>query len=322
MSGIRGRYLLLFLIPLLLQNTSRAQSALTGNIGPDRVPWRLLSFKAKSSLGKLETDVQLAISPAGETAELLAAEPQYEAVQASGSGIVSITVHSNGDSLLGSREELKTQSWFTPKDIAALQRVRVRQGKQLWRKSYRFTRGGVYRVRKKPADEHEQGMAPDQWTSVRKVFYAYNGKDSTCPVILEPSGLLYLASVLDFERQQFPLSICVFDKKQLHHVKISSDPDQALEVDYLEKAQDTGTRIQKSINVVKLSFEPHPLSSPDLEPETFSFLGLKGNFDIFSDKASRIPVQISGRGSSFGDVDILLRAVEIIPRKTPVDKTQ
>ncbi len=314
MGSIRGRYLLLFLIPFLFQNTSRAQSSLSANIEPDRVPWRLLSFKADSSFGELETNVQLTIFPAGETPELLTTEPQYEAVQASGSGTVSIRVHSNADPLLGSREELETQSWFNPEDISALQRVRVRQGKQLWQKSYRFTQSGVYRVRKRPADEREQGMPPNQWTSVQKVFYGYNDKDSECPVILEPGGLLYLASALDFERQQFPLSIRVFNKKQLHRVRISRSLDQTLNVDYLEKTPDTGTRIKKPVEVIKISFEPHSLTPPDVEREAFSFLGLKGNFDIFLDKASGIPLRVSGGSSAFGKVDILLHKAEIKPR--------
>ena len=126
MSGIRGRYLLLFLIPFLFQNTSRAQSTVTGNIEPDRVPWRLLSFKANSSFGELETNIQLTVAPAGKTAELLIDTPQHEAIKVSGPRAFSIRVHSNADPLLGSREELQTQSWFNPEDIAALQRVRVR----------------------------------------------------------------------------------------------------------------------------------------------------------------------------------------------------
>ena len=102
MYGIRGRYLLLFLIAFLFQNASRAQSPPAANIDFDRVPWRLLSFKANSSFGNLETDVQLTVVQAGEIAELSIASPQYRAAQASGSGTVSIRVHSNADPLLGS----------------------------------------------------------------------------------------------------------------------------------------------------------------------------------------------------------------------------
>lgn len=312
MCGIRGRYLLLFLIPFLFQgNAGPAQSFPAANIAPGGVSWRLLSFKADSSFGKLETNVQLTTLPAGETAELLITAPQHEALRASGSTTVSIKVHSSADPLLGTREELETQSWFNPEDIAALQRVRVRRGKQSWKKSYRFAKDGVYRVRQKPADGHEEAITPDQWTSVQKAFYPHGVKGSECPVILEPNGLLYLASALNFEKQQFPLSVCVFNKKQLHRVEISGGLEQALEVDYLKKTRETGTRIQKRIEVIKIGFEPRPLAPPDVEPETFSFLGLKGNFDMFLDKASGIPVRVSGGSSSFGEADILLDTAEI-----------
>jgi len=117
MGGIRGRYLLLF---LMFQSTSQAQSFPAADIEPGNVSWRILSFRADSSFGKLKTDVQLTIAPARETAELLTAAPQHEALLASGSNTVSVRVHSSADPLLGSREELETRSWFNPEDISAL----------------------------------------------------------------------------------------------------------------------------------------------------------------------------------------------------------
>jgi hypothetical protein len=63
-----------------------------------------------------------------------------------------------------------------------------------------------------------------------------------------------------------------------------------------------------------VSFEPRPLTPPGVEPETFSFLGLKGNFDLFLDKTSGIPVRVNGASTSFGEADILLDTAEIKPR--------
>jgi hypothetical protein len=48
----------------------------------------------------------------------------------------------------------------------------------------------------------------------------------------------------------------------------------------------------------------------DEQPEEFSFMGLKGDFEIYIDAATRIPVQVSGQISRIGKVHIRLQTVE------------
>jgi hypothetical protein len=42
-------------------------------------------------------------------------------------------------------------------------------------------------------------------------------------------------------------------------------------------------------------------------------MGLKGDFDIFIDKVSRIPVRISGKIPGFGKVEFKLGEVQMSP---------
>jgi hypothetical protein len=86
----------------------------------------------------------------------------------------------------------------------------------------------------------------------------------SCPQILEPASLLYIASALNLATAQDPLGLCVFNKKQLHLVKVSVGGSPSLKVDYIGKLGDSQIRVDKKIY-------------------------------IFIDKTSRIPVQGSGK---------------------------
>ena len=79
----------------------------------------------------------------------------------------------------------------------------------------------------------------------------------------------------------------------------------------MEKQGENQTRVNRKIDAIKISFQPRSVAPTDIEPEEFSLLGLKGDFDMFIYKSSRLPVQVNGDIVSFGKEDILLHKVEI-----------
>ena len=303
-------YLLLFAMIGLPVNAAQKIPSWPTSFEPDRIAWRSLSYKVNNIFGKVVTDVYLSTSAAEEVADLLITDPKGEALQPSGATVSKLTVHSRIDPLLGFEEILKTQSWFDPNGAGALQRIRQRLGQRKWQRSYRFTKKGVFRLKKIPKDSREENLPLEKWTKIRNHFYLYGDSGLECPQILEPASLLYIVSAIDLTTVHPPLNLCVFNKKQLHLVKVSVGGSQSLQVNYLEKLGDSQTRVDKKIDTIKISFQPLSLAPTDIEPEAFSFLGLKGDFDIFIDKTSRIPVQVSGKIATFGKIDIRLQTVE------------
>jgi hypothetical protein len=257
--------------------------------------------------------VRLAALPAREAADLLLAVPQAEALRPSGATVISITVDSHIDPLIGPKEILNTRSLCNSNDAAALQRVRLRQGDKIWQKSYRFLSNGVYHQRKKPSGKQHHELPPNQWKSFETRLYQYNGNDSECPAVLEPGELLYLVSVINFTGQKSALRLCVFDKSQLYRVTVTAEESRQLKVNYVERLPDKQFRREGAIDAIKISFQPRVLDPEDKKPEEFSFLGLQGDFDIFIDKTSRIPVRVSGKIAAFGKVEINLQEVSLIP---------
>jgi hypothetical protein len=283
--------------------------ALALDIDKDAVLWNHLSYRAKSIFGKVKTDVHLTAVPIEAVADVLINHPAVESLRPSGDAIYSLTVDSNIDPLFGAEEILNTQSVFDPDDICAFQRVRLRQGKDKWQKSYLFTKTGVFRLRRKPKNASEENLPLDRWTKIRNHFYSYGDKARSCSRILEPASLLYVVSAINLASAPDHLTLCVFNKKQLHMVKVMVHGAQSMKVDYLKTEGKNQIRVDQKIDTVKISFQPRNLAPEDKEPEAFSFLGLKGDFDIFVDKDTQLPVQISGKISTYGKIDIKLAEV-------------
>ena len=303
-------YLLLFAMLGLPAHAAQKISPLPTFFEPARIAWRSLSYTANNIFGKATTDVYLSSSPAEEVADFLIAVPGGGALHASGATVFSIKVHSNIKPLVGFDEILKTQSWIDSNAAAALQRIRLRLGQERWQKSYRFTDKGVYRLRTKPQDTREDELPPEQWTKARESFYPYDAASSGCSAVLESSSLLMVASVIKQMKPDTAFHLCVFNKQQLHQVKVSVDGLPTLKVNYLEKSGTDQTRRNNGIDAIKISFQPRSLALNNEDPEEFSFLGLKGDFDIYVDQDSGLPVQVSGKIATFGKIDIRLQTVE------------
>ena len=302
--------LLLFASFGLPADFSQAQSSFADALNSEQIPWRHLSYKVKNFLYKVTTDVRFEIVPAEEAAKLLIPVPQGCAFQTSGSAVFAITVQSVIDPLFGQNDNLKTQSWYNPQEANVLQRIRLRQGEEIWQKTYRFTPNGVWRLRKKPNDSQETKLPLEQWTNSEESFYPYTLSSAECTHIVEPLILLHLVSAIDWESRNGPLSLCVFNKKQLHQVQIHKAGVQRLVVDYRQRLKEGEVRREGEIEAVKYSFKTRSLAAKGKKAEPFSFLGLTGDFDVFVDKTSRIPVQVSGEIARFGKVDIKLREVK------------
>ena len=287
---------------------------------PNRARWKTLSYRGKHFLGEVKTDVSLAGLPAGEAQKILIAVPQGSALQPSTARVMKLDVQSAVDPLFGDPDISGSRAWFTPDDAAALQRIRSRRGDDIWQNTYRFTENGVYRIRKKPAGADEKQLAPELWTKIKESFYAYQDKPPESLPVLEPTGLLYLASALAFRERAGPRTLYVFDRKQLHEVKVQVSGRQRLKVSYIEKNQENDLQREGMTDTLKISFKPRSLASPDQQPEEFSFMGLTGDFEIYIDAATGVPVQISGQISNIGKVHIRLQTVEMASDRSTGEK--
>ena len=276
-----------------------------------QVVWKRLTYQGKHFLGKVKTAVSLTELSALAAQKVLISIPEGSALQASTARVMVLDVQSAVNPLFGATDISGSRAWFTSDDAAALQRIRSRRGDDIWQNTYRFSENGVYRIRKKPGHGKEENLVPEYWTKIKESFYPYLNNRPGPQAVMEPTGLLYLVSARAFREQDASLSLYVFDRKQLHEVKVQVSGRLRLKVSYIEKNQKNNMRREGMTDTLKISFKPRALAPSDQPPEEFSFMGLRGDFEIYIDAATAIPVQISGQIPRIGKVHIRLQAVEI-----------
>ena len=309
----KKRTVLLLIFIAILSGFAHLSWAQTFNFKSDaaEVRWQRVSFKSDSFFGSVSTMAILEEFPADEVEGTLIASPQGAVLEPSGTKVFRIRISSTIDPLIGSDEILATLLWFSPQEATALQRIRLRKGKEKWEKTYRWTGNGVFRLRRKPKGTKEEELLPDRWTDIENAFYPYDLARSNCESATGPSALLYVASAASLTVGDPPINLCVFGKKQLHHVQVRAEKYQRLKVNYHETSQAKTIRRNGKAEALKISFMPRSLFPDQTKVEPFSFLGLKGNFDIFIDKSSKIPLQVSGKIPGLGKVNIRLDKIEL-----------
>ena len=109
------------------------------------------------------------------------------------------------------------------------------------------TKNGVYRQRRKPGLTAEKKLAPEHWTKIKESFYPYLDSVPDSHAVLEPTGLLYFVSVLDFRKQATPQKLYVFDRKQVHLVNVYASGRRRIKGDYLKKTMKDEVRNQGPI---------------------------------------------------------------------------
>jgi hypothetical protein len=129
--------------------------------------------------------------------------------------------------------------------------------------------------------------------------------------------LIYLLSAAHMDKSGDSLSLCVFGKQQLHHVRMQVEGLQTLEVDYAENREGGKVRKKGKVDGLRVILKAQSLQSDLKDAENFSFLGFHKEISIDIDPELRIPLQVSGRIPTIGAVTLKLSGVIMKGSKKP-----
>jgi len=286
-------------------------------LDPQQVLWSRLSFRAKRAVVDVKVDLRLAPFSTAEFESIWRTNPQPIQPFSPSQKVYNMSVSRVIDHVFSPPVTLANQVLFEPHEAAALYRLRLRRGKDEIKRSYWFSREGVHRLRTKPSTKGEAKGDPATWTDARTSFYPYDLTQLGCPQVTDPMLLIYLLSAARLDKTGDSLSLCVFGKQQLHHLRLRVEGLQALEVDYSENREEGKVRKKGKVDGLRVSLEAQPLPSDLKDAENFSFLGFHKDIIIDIDPELRIPLQVSGRIPTIGTVALKLSGVEMKGRSTP-----
>jgi hypothetical protein len=283
----------------------------------DQVFWSSLSFQAKRAVVDVKVDVRLAPFSTAEFRSIWRTSPQSVPLPSLGQAVYTINVNRVIDHIFSSPVTLSNQVLFEPIQAASFYRVRLRHGKDSVKRTYWFSREGVHRLRIKPSTKGEASGDPAKWTDVRTSFYPYDLTQLGCPQVTDPMLLIYLLSAAHMDKSGDSLSLCVFGKQQLHHLRMRVEGLHTLEVDYSENREEGKVQKVGKVDGLRVTLETQSLHSDLKDAENFSFLGFHKDITIDIDPELRIPLQVSGRIPTIGAVALKLNKVSMRGRRVP-----
>ena len=295
----------------IFQYSTQAQSFSLLNLDASRVRWTDLAFHAKNFWVEVSTSVELVSLPFAEVEALLLPSPRGAPVKPAKPKVSQMRITTSINPKFRSPVSIYNSIWFDPTDASALGRIMLRRGEDDFRKMYRFTNQGVFRHHIEPKDKREAVLPPENWTDAGDNFYAYDPARLGCTGITEGSLPLYIVSAANLSQIDKPISLCVFGKRQLHHVQLRMEGKQRIKADYFEKSPAKSVRIEKEVQALKIAIDAEPMESDLAETESFSFLGLQKDIAIYIDPASRLPLSASGIISGVGKVELTLSEAQL-----------
>jgi hypothetical protein len=288
-----------------------AESYTDLHLDGDRVVWTDLSYQAKTFVVDVSTDITLVRCANKDFEALWLSHPKSLALPAPPSVVYRIEVKTSIDHIFSRPVKLLEHVWFEPLQATAFYRIRLRRGQDDIERVYWFTADGVHRLRKRPGNKEEVSLPPDQWTDIRSSFYPYDLPQVGCPHVSEPSLLIYIVSAFFNSKSNSPLSLCVFGKQQLHHLRLWMDESRNAVVDYIEKRGNRDVRRRGKTDIVRVRLTAEPAKSAQQDPENFSFLGFHKNIAIDVDPQLHLPVQVSGTIPTVGTVTLKLSEAKL-----------
>ncbi|MCP4622838.1 MAG: DUF3108 domain-containing protein [bacterium] len=290
---------------------SWAQSDSPPVLDANRIRWSHLVYSALSRWVDVKVDVRLEQQSKATMQAELPANRQGDAIPVPDAGGYRLTTDIATDAAFKPPVHKKNHVWFIPHDGTALGRLRLRQGKDDFKKVYRFTGQGVFRHRQEPKNKQEALLKPEKWTDIADTFYSYTRTQPGCANVTDRLLLVYIASAAGMQANSEPLSVCVFGKRKLFRVRLKPAGTQAIQSEFAEINRQTEIRRQGLINALKIDFEVQQLTSDSGIDENFSFLGLRKNISIFIEPATNLPIQIRGDIPSVGKAVLSLQSARV-----------
>jgi len=261
-------------------------------LDPTGVAWSRLVFEGQRSVGRTTMAVELKALAVADAEADLVASPHPPAMSPDGGRAALMSAEI--DAILPfKRKHWTGRTWFRPVDGAALQRIRYKPGKDGSNKTYRYSEGGVYRIRAEPRGSREARRGPERWTDVRESYYPYGAVREGCATVSDPFVLLYLVSAADLSVGD-ALSVCVFNKKGLYRATLKPVESERIKAHYVEGPGKRGNQVDREAVALKILLTAQPVPGSAGKLEGFEFLGLEGGVEILVDSESGLPLEIRG----------------------------
>ncbi len=262
--------------------------------------WSRARFEAAIAVAKGSVEVDVKPAPRPRLMDGAKGQP----IPATGKSVMLATVEIQARMPFKSKQWIGNV-WFDRASGSALQRVRLKVGKDGNRKTYRFGQKGVDRVVARPRNSSEKKLKADQWTDIRHRYLPHPASRSDCAVVSDPLMLIFSVAHVSGDGTETE-SLCAFNKKTLYHVTLTSEGTEELDANHVLKT-DTGTvKVNGPLSASRVLISATPVDPAAPEQDPFEFLGLEGEVRVWVDAAAGLPLAVEGKLPDVGPARFVL----------------
>ena len=278
-------------------------------LDPSRLAWSSLKLKGGKLLISVDAEVRLSTVAGEVLARDLITPPRGHPMGAEDDQVLLIEYRSRS---MG--KDLRTRLWFRARDGAALQhsRLELTPGEERY-KLYRYTREGIYRVRRTPL-KGEARRPPETWGRIKKSFFPYPPGVPDGMVVSDPAALLYMASVMDLSAPGDEMRMLAYFDDELQLVTMRYEGNEQLAADFRVSGPGGMMRIRGPRRGRWLALDSHPLVDHDGDA-ALQIIGLGGRPRILMDQRLGAPLELRGRVRVAGEVTLRLIRLRLAPQK-------
>jgi len=275
------------------------------------VSWTDLTFTGAKALVKVIVKIQVG-SPADKCGELLTTMgAELADCSEVGRDIQYMTVETTAKGIVFFDKQYTEQFWFNPANSRVYRRICWRKGIDPYIKTYCWSDRGVHKQNIRPGNSDESKQPPTQWTHRTESFYPYPRDIAGCSMVSGPTFVFNILSTLEPSCLRTPFEICVFGKKQLHHLTCRYEKYLPMGVSFKIHSPGSEVNVDTTLKPLVFSIMAESAVAENMEPEIFSMLGLQKDIRIYIDPSMCLPIRISGTNTKIGKLVLELSDVRL-----------
>ncbi len=287
-------------------------AALTASPSParlERVSWRRLKFSASKFFMSAQTAVTVDYLPSSAVAADILAPPEGQARPLPSP---TVAVVSSETDLPFGKHEVATV-WLDPATGAVVQGHKIAQGRDPYEKYFRYTTEGFYFWRNSPQASSERSQPPEKWGKRRQRMVRAAAPLTPAQTVTDSYALFYLASAARLDRKDATLKTYLLQDEKLVELTFTARELRQVRCDVKVvrgsgEETKTAATVRRVVLSGRLAGQPAGTSGEDVD---LGLMDLRGSLAMLVEVGTGIPIEISGRTGSIGDLTVSLDRINL-----------
>ncbi len=205
---------------------------------------------------------------------------------------------------------------------SAIQRTSLMTGRKNYYHQINYLNGIINSIKKRPLKKNEKHLGFKNWTDTSINNFQLNSVQQEL-LITEAEAIFYIIATSKMSKPGDKYTSYVYDKNGITQLNFVAQDYKSIKTKYYRYVGNTKKRIKGKEKTLRIRLSAmRYISKSDMKSnnkhnkvqqnkKSFSFLGYKGDIDLYVDLDTRVILQLKGKVDYLGSVSIKLKSVTL-----------